>query len=380
MYISLKEYLDYKMHIGIYTYIYGGYEDPKSLNINKNSNDTYDFICFTDDHKLKSDFWQMVVYEPFNESPLSKWLGIANKNFANVILIKYYLSMTEIYRKYNTVIFIDSNMIITDPNYICDISNYIVINDIKEGIILTKNLLKCLYHELILGPTNSKYNGYNMKQQIEDYANEGPPPYWGSYFNGMMVYVNPYSKMLMDFYPKVIEEVYNPKYIIDPEKLSLPQMQPCFAYCLWKYKIPFFVMKRAIGRQIYPFIHKVESNVINDRIVDIDFTDNLPKLNNKIAKKIMIHMKSAKTVYIKINNPEFLMVDVITSLLRNESSIKIIYLDSMNHLNFNKLCEFFGITVKSIHDAPIQPIDWLIKSHPDDTNIYRPVTNIINLR
>tara|TARA_R100000458_G_scaffold59951_1_gene73188 strand:- start:16585 stop:17340 length:756 start_codon:yes stop_codon:yes gene_type:complete len=208
----------------IYTCIYGGYEylrDPEYREP-----DT-DYIVFTDDPNLKSDFWEVRLVP--NETDLHG----AKFHKRMKCLPQEWLS------NYKTSVWLDANLRIIKPNYM----EWIRDNSPSNSITLYKHFCLagrhrfCVYKELTESMQTAKYREDIPKflKQAEDYDNDGFPQEWGLY-QSTFIYRNHEDESITNLCRYWFNQVmkYSNKF---------PQCQSSLAYSLWKNKTKFDVFK-----------------------------------------------------------------------------------------------------------------------------------------
>lgn len=147
----------------VYTVITGGYDKlRKHFDV-----DGYDFICFTDNENLKSDFWE-IRYIPDELKELSD----SKKNRCIKILPHKYLP------EYDFSIYIDGNIDIKG-----DINEYVRNNCTPDNgyIFIGKHPYgrNCIYDEAIALVDLKKDKKETMFEQVEGYKKEGFPKNYG---------------------------------------------------------------------------------------------------------------------------------------------------------------------------------------------------------
>lgn len=348
------------MKIGIFTCVYGDYDLIPSLpKIYIDPNNTYNFLLFTDKNHENNRNWQIIIHEPFLSSPMKDILNSeTNKNFWNVILLRYDLTYTPQLRDYDLLFYIDASLCIINPNLIINIEKYTQEHNMKTGIILSNNLINCLYHEIYMMPSNGKYCNFNIPQFITDLVNKKIPYYYGSFFTGFIAYYKPYSDILISFYKNLINLAFNMKYCINPEKLFLCNMQVIITLAIYKYRVPYVILSRIIGIDIEAFTHKVDLNV--NRIYEIP---TYSCINKSVGHDMIKYVKQCKYIYINSQEFNLIIYDIMTGLLHNNSHRKTIILNSDSSLA--KIPPYYGIQVENINNFNTGKLDMIIVFHPE---------------
>jgi hypothetical protein len=148
-----------KAHVVIYTALFGNYD--KLIDPPKNSWNC-DFICFTDDEKIKSKIWTVVL--------------VKEEGILPNILNRYYKFHPHFFLKqYKYSIYVDSNILVwKDPTFL--VEKYM-----KDfSIAAPKHPLRsCIYEEakeiVLLG----KASPIEVKKQVESYSSQGFPKGYG---------------------------------------------------------------------------------------------------------------------------------------------------------------------------------------------------------
>lgn len=189
----------------IFTVLTGGYDnliDPLVIS------EGWDYICFTDDPKIKSDVWKIIQIE--NENSLSAY------KIARV----YKLNPHKYLDKYDISIHIDCNArIIYDLNKLEDE----IINKNVDINLAKHRHRNCLYQEAGACITFNRGNKQEILNQVEEYKSKGMPENFGLYSCGFQ-YRNLKSERLEEFSNEWVNQIL--KYSVR-DQISFP-------YVLWK--------------------------------------------------------------------------------------------------------------------------------------------------
>jgi hypothetical protein len=177
------------MNIVLYTAIYG---NKNILHDNHYFSKNIDYICFTDNKHLKSNFWKIIVNEPIN------------KDFVRSAKI-YKILPHRYFDKYDFSIWIDGNInIISDINELINFYNYdlCLYNHNDESIEDKRN---CVYEELKACIKYKKYNIDAMNRQIEKYKKEKYPKNNGLICGGVILRKHKNTiKIMEDWWQEII--------------------------------------------------------------------------------------------------------------------------------------------------------------------------------
>lgn len=119
-----------RKNIAIYTAIFGDYDDlkiPKNEFIKQEA----DFICFTDNPNLKSDFYNIIPFKRIHKDP------VRNARYCKVMSHK-------LLPEYEYVIWVDANLVIVTDNVTSFLKNYL--NDANIAAY-HHDCRNCLYEE-----------------------------------------------------------------------------------------------------------------------------------------------------------------------------------------------------------------------------------------
>jgi hypothetical protein len=218
------------MKICLYTAIFGGYETLKRpLKI-----DGLDYICFTDNKDLKSDFWEIrYVEKPLNVPPSMYYKKIK-------CLSHKYLP------KYETTIWLDGNFIVKNKNYL----NFLLKNFKTNKLMLYKHVClagmprNCAYEEGKYSMTISKYSREKLNSQLNEYEYLHQfPKNIGLYQSGFLMRNNRDEE--------IIE--FNEFWLNEIERFGkiYPQCQVSLPFTLWKKSINFDVLENIWDTEMY---------------------------------------------------------------------------------------------------------------------------------
>lgn len=160
-----KELLNLRTNVkAIYTIITNGYDELRTPKVRSSD---YDYIAFTDDSNLRSDFWEIRLI-PKSDNPVLQQREIK-------ILAHKYLP------EYQTTIYNDGcQQLIRDVNKI----------DFKGGFLIKKHHSRnCIYDEAKQIIDLNKDTAKNMSIQVEAYKSFHPAN-WGLYETGFMIREN----------------------------------------------------------------------------------------------------------------------------------------------------------------------------------------------
>lgn len=213
----------------VYTVVTGGYDElttPEYINVN------FDYVAFTDDENLKSDFWDVRLMEDLD-------LDLARKSRNYKILPYLYLS------EYDYSLYVDANV-----HIIGDLEDFILKN-VKNSPILciTHNKRNCAYKEAKTCIELGKDYEAVISKQVDKYRSEGFPENQGLIAGGVIFREhNDYRviKLMDDWYHEIINRSKR-------DQLS-------FNYVCWKngFEYDFVYFWDAYGKYFQLNAHKVQ--------------------------------------------------------------------------------------------------------------------------
>ena len=159
-----------KDKIAVYTCITGDYDKVASPYIYE---ENCDYILFTNNPNLKSDFWQV------------RFIPDEIQTIGDNILINRYVKMHphEVLKGYDYSIYIDGNIRLVAP-----ITQFTGLINAKTGLAIHRhNKSKGLNDELLECRAYSKGNYRKLKEQVESYFQEGMPEKFGLYECNMLI-------------------------------------------------------------------------------------------------------------------------------------------------------------------------------------------------
>ena len=189
--------------IVVYTAVTGNYDD---IIVPRYINPDFDYICFTDNPNLFSDFWEIRQMEDLD-------LDEVRKARRYKILPHKYLS------EYDYSIWVDSNFEITG-----DLKDYVHRYGVNNQLLAIKHELRdCLYEEKDACISQNKDSNEVMNKQIEKYRNESYPEHNGLVASGILFRNHHDShviKVMEDWYHEIVNHSFR-------DQLS-------FNYACWK--------------------------------------------------------------------------------------------------------------------------------------------------
>lgn len=189
----------------IYTAIFGGYDNLKTPQfINKE----FDYICFTDSRKLKSDIWKIVY--------IKKEEGLTSRQQARKIKILCHEYLPE----YQLTIWTDGS--ITQMSDMIPFLSYCFYNFADMATILHPQS-ECLYRESLINRANGNSNFDISLQQEAHYRSLKVPSGLPVIASGILVrkHNKVIKKMMADWWRELIG-------FTDRDQVS-------FSYIAWKY-------------------------------------------------------------------------------------------------------------------------------------------------
>lgn len=214
------------MKICIYTCIFGDYETLR----NHIKIDDIDYVLFTDNKKLKSEFWDIRYVEN-------------NTNESSALFYKKIKCHPEIYlSEYETTIWLDANFIVKNDVFL----DFLLYNYKSNKIMLYKHFCManfprdCAYIEGEYSITLPKYNKEKNKiiEQLTHYKEDGFPEHYGLFQSGFLLRNNRDEEVIN----------FNKVWYSEIKKWSVitPQCQVSLPYVLWKTNIDKDILKNKI--------------------------------------------------------------------------------------------------------------------------------------
>ena len=154
----------------VYTFIFGDYDDLKSPAI---VTPGWDYICFTDNHTLRSDVWDVRV-SPRRRSDLQ----LEHKKYAgkHKILFRRYL------QGYDLSLSIDANLELN-----CNLDDFMLEHfRAEDDIMICHRPLDCIYDDAELSKRRLLDNPARINAQVRRYRAAGCPAHNGLYLSGII--------------------------------------------------------------------------------------------------------------------------------------------------------------------------------------------------
>jgi len=202
--------------IAIYTALFGEYDklwDPPEKYPG------CDFVCFTDQHMIKSKVWTIRL--------------VTSSNIDSIMMNRKYKMLPHFFLPdYDLSMYIDTNILLI-KNPLLYIDKCLA----HTNIAMPKHFKRsCIYQEAVAIIKENKANKYNVLRQITDYREQGFPENYGLTENNVIIRKHNEEDVVF-LMNKWWEEVN--KYTFR-DQLS-------FMFLQWKYQIPLRVLK-AMGR------------------------------------------------------------------------------------------------------------------------------------
>lgn len=198
----------------IFTFIIGDYDNLKDPNC---ISEGWDYLCFTDNKKLKSRIWQIVYLNEFNFYYFPK----SQKKRAMLIMIEYYKYIS---RKYKIVISVGGQIQVN-----CNLNSLVKeAFDVKKyDLSICKHPIRdCIYDAAEVCKQLGKDSSDIIDNQMSRYKNEGYPTHYKLYETGIMIRRNNSSKL------KKICRVWSNELIKGSKRDQLS-----LNYVIWKLKL-----------------------------------------------------------------------------------------------------------------------------------------------
>ena len=218
----------------VYTAIFGGYDQlQEPITRSKNC----DYICFTDDPNLKSDFWTIRVISDAKLSP-------ARLSRRPKILPHLYL------QDYEASLYVDGNLLL-----IGDVQDYIRTYARTSPMLCVKHGERdCVYQEYQACRESQRDDLTVMQKQIERYQREGMPPDLGLIV-GSFIYRRHHDPAVIRVMNRLWDEFAHHS---QRDQLS-------FTYSCWKEKFHYDLYYANNWSNDY-FLwlpHRIQGNTIN---------------------------------------------------------------------------------------------------------------------
>jgi glycosyltransferase involved in cell wall biosynthesis len=191
-----------KNKIVIYTAIAGNYDNLKDPDF---IDENCDYVCFSDNHDLKSDIWKIILMD---KSKLDN----------NRKVKQYKVLPHKFFPEYKYSFWIDASFRIKNS-----IRKYIYTNINSPMLNIIYTLRDCIYDEAIISTNHLNYPKAILLKQIEKYENNGMPKNYGLIFTGVIFreHNNPkIIKLMGDWWNEI--------------SIFTNQDQISFSYCTWK--------------------------------------------------------------------------------------------------------------------------------------------------
>jgi hypothetical protein len=271
--------------IAIYTAIFGSKDDLIEPNFEIKG---CDFICFTDNPNVSSDFFEVRLVKPEFEDPTLN----ARKC---KLLSNYYLP------EYNYTVWIDGNLKLKKSNIKQLVDKYLKEKDIALFRHPERN---CIYEEGDACIYYSKEDPTKIRKQLEFYKKKGYPEKNGLVMTSILFRKNQSEKI-----KKLNEEWWK-----ELKKRS-KRDQLSFNYVAWKNKLDFYeIPGNAYGNELYERVaHKITKsvssyqqalNLKNQKIKELE--NRLKELEREMSASlpVLIYLRSKKA-FLKVGNFPF---------------------------------------------------------------------------
>jgi hypothetical protein len=199
----------------VYTAIYGD-KDVLKNPIYKNEN--FDYVCFTDNKNIKSDFWTVIYKEGSNKDPVRS---------AKLFKAMPHLELKE----YDISLWVDANFLIKgDLNSFLEKCNQL--EDASMLLFQHDQGRNCIYDEGLIILQHKKDNPLLVQKQMEKYEKENYPTQRGLSANSIMLRKHN-KKEIIKLSDMWWDEISN---FSRRDQLSL-------YYCIWKLDVKHYLLK-----------------------------------------------------------------------------------------------------------------------------------------
>ncbi len=323
--------------IVIYTCVYGNY-DVTHCPIKQDID--CDYICLTDNKDLIAEGFKTVYCNPVDLYKSKYLITKENECMMNVLLCRSDLFLIEPLKKYDICIYIDANKWIHESDFISNILNSTLSN--KFTIVSEHGSRKCLYQEAYISKIHAnKFDNIDLDKQCNKYRREKYPENNGLYWNGFVIFLQPFAVEMKKFY-----EIYTEESMLSVKDLTKKfhfQGQVTFPYVLWKadFESKTQVINELQHYTLPSYKHTDLTNALNINIFEIKEDLILDPIKNK---SYVIHKNKFRFIilnddvanYTIYSNINFNVNKLVIFLTKNKekkfsTDMKIQY-DHINHL------------------------------------------------
>lgn len=219
--------------IAVYTCNYGNYDIV--INHVKQNIDC-DYILFTDDltqapqQNSSSCIYKKIKYTPIDNYSKKHEVNPVNYNITNAILCRSDLNLLDPLKGYDICIYIDGNVTMVSETVIRNILSGV--NENEYDMIIPRHPHRYCAYEEIKASYHSKYNNTDFVEQEKTLRSNNYPKNNGLYWNGFIVYLNPFGERMNHFYESYTHEAT--RYIYNKNRRYHIQGQVSLPFVLWK--------------------------------------------------------------------------------------------------------------------------------------------------
>lgn len=222
------------MKIAVYTCIIGGYDPlypvaPQTVPC--------DFYCFTDNPTLNQSGFPHRIVE-FDPVPLTSLLpSPAHYSMVRTVLYRSRPDLLPFLSDYDIIVYIDANIEIKDPTLI---ESLIASRKLEDKILVTRHPERNnIVDEVGLSLITPKYSNTNFDSQLARYRVDIDTKNSGLYWNGLMIFFDPWNPSMKEFYLEYTRELVSN--FINPNREFHPQGQVSLPWVFYRTKIKFYV-------------------------------------------------------------------------------------------------------------------------------------------
>ncbi len=329
--------------IVVYTAVTGGYDEPI---IPSYVNEDFDYICFTDNPQLKSDFWTIKLME--------------EEDIDNIRRVRKYKILPHKYlSEYDYSIWIDTNFEIT-----ANLEDYIHKYSKENKLLAIKHEFRdCIYQEATTCINSNKDSSQVINKQMDKYKSEGYPEHNGLIASGIL-FRNHNDKQVM----KVMQDWYN-----QLENYSYRD-QLSFNYSCYKNNFTYDEAKIFYLKNPYFQRHDHIKNGFALRIADVEYAKDydLEYMPDEIDD-IMDAFSNQTTIIMPITDLSNLKQSIQSILDNTNTSYELILInDNIKDTEVQKILSEFEKydQIKTINNKKsygyIQNINQAINKSTDD--------------
>ena len=309
---KFKNHINFKdKKVAIYTAITGGFDDLHELSV---VNENFDYICFTDDPNLKSDFWDVRLIDNEEDNKLD----VIRK-------ARRYKMFPHIYLKdYDYSLWIDGNF-----DIVGDVEEYVntYLNDSKL-LAIPHEERDCIYEEGRATIEANKDYPDIVNLEMEDYKKEGYPEHYGLIVSGI-IFRDHHDPEVIKLMEDWFREVQN----------YSQRCQLSFNYVCWKNNFKYDQCDLYYYRNQYFF----RTDHSEDKIEHVKYPE-------AIKDRILENLTNPTTIIIPVKSSYDDTLNCINSVLKYTThSYDVVLIDDTKDKKVNTMLMEFSENYDNIH-------------------------------